>query len=98
MFNKEDHKQAARSVFMSSIEWLANIGAVVATFLLLPFTYEWSMHFIDPFTRRHYGDELLGAVSVIWLGVVVLFLFFIARMSIGTALVMGGLAVAVRFL
>lgn len=98
MLNGKDHKQAARSVFMSSIEWLANIGAVVVTFFLTPIVYGYSMGWVAQFTRLYYGEELLGFVALTWGGIVVLFLFFIARMSLGTVLVMGGLTFAMRFL
>ena len=94
----KDHKTAVRGIFMSSIEWLANIGAVVVTFFLTPIAYSHSMVWVGQFTRAYYGDELLGFVALAWGGIVVLFIYFVARMSLGTVLVMGGLAFALRFL
>lgn len=96
MKTNKDHNAAARSIFMSSIEWLANIGAVAVTFFLTPLAYNASMGWVAKFTHENYGIGMIGPVSLIWGGIVVLFIFFTARMSLGTVLVMGGLTVAAR--
>jgi len=98
MLNGKDHKAAARGVFMSSIEWLANIGAVVVTFFATPIVYGFTIGWVTRFTQHYYGDAFLDVVTFVWGGIVMLLLGCIARMSIGTVLVLGGLIFATRFL
>lgn len=98
MHNSQNNKAAARSVFMSSIEALANLGAVVVTFFLTPIAFNTTIGWVRQFTRTYYGEELMLFVEFGWMGAVGIFIFFITRMSFSTVLVMGGLAFAVRFL
>ena len=96
--NSNNQSEAARSIFMSSVKGLANTGAVAAAFFLTPLLYGQSVGWIRDFTVRYYGHELAGLTDFVWFVLVALLTFFVARASMATLLVMGGLAVATRFL
>jgi len=98
MLNRDKHREASQSIFMSSVKGLANTGAVVATFFIAPLLYAQSVEWIRIFTARHYGPEWTDLSDVAWFVLVALLTFFVARASVSTLLVMGGLAVATRFL
>lgn len=99
MFGKGNKQsEAARSIFMSSVTGLANTGAVVASFFTAPILYGQSVHWIQNFTIQHYGSEFVDVAGFVWFALVALLTFFVARASLATLLVMGGLAVATRFL
>lgn len=98
MLGLDKHKDAGQSIFMSSVKGLANTGAFGASFFLTPFFYSETVDWIKRFSDRHYGagwDDLIGFA---WFVLVALLTFFIARASLGTLLIAGGLAVATRFL
>ena len=92
------HSQASRSIFMSSIQGLANTLAVVVTFVGAPPLYSKTVHWVQAFTTRHYGYGIEDLTAFAWGCVCGVLVFFISRASISTALVMGGLAIATRFL
>ena len=96
--NPSRYEQASRSVFMSSIVGLSNIIAALVTFFTVPVAYSNSIVFVQRFTSRHYGYGFEDITAVCWWIIVALLIFFGARASISTALVMGGLALAARFL
>lgn len=98
MLGNKNQSEAARSIFMSSIKGLANTGAVAASFFLTPIFYAQSVDWIRDFTARYYGHDFVGLVDLVWFALVALLTFFIARASVATLLVMGGLAIATRFL
>ena len=98
MFNTNNQRAAASSIFMGSIQGLANTGAVAATFFLAPLFYSWSDPWIREFTALHYGGEYADPMSYLWFAISACLVFFTARASLSTLLVMGGLAVATRFL
>lgn len=83
---------------MSSIQGLANTLAVLVTFLGAPPLYSRTIGWIQTFSVQHYGYGVEGMTSLIWGGVCAALVFFISRASISTALVMGGIALATRFL
>ncbi|MGC8202506.1 hypothetical protein ACP2AV_07355 [Aliiroseovarius sp. PTFE2010] len=92
------HQDAGRSIFMSSIRGLANTLAIVVTFFGAPPLYSKSVGWIQAFAVSHYGYGVEDATAIVWGLVCAALVFFISRASISTALVMGGLAVATRFL
>lgn len=98
MFGNDKHAQAGRSLFMSSVTGLANLLAVVAAFLGTPVVYGKSVGWVQELSRGSYGGGLEGLVAFAWFGICAALIFFIARASIGTAMVFGGLAIATRFL
>lgn len=97
-WNQNRHQQAGRSIFMSSIVGLSNIIAVIVTFFATPLAYGHSVGWVQRFTSRHYGYGFEDITAFVWWMIVALLIFFGARASISTALVMGGLAIAARFL
>jgi uncharacterized membrane protein len=90
--------QAGRSIFMSSVIGLSNVIAVVVAFFATPVAYERTVGWVQRFTASHYGYGFEDITAFVWWLIVALLIFFSARASISTALVMGGLAVAARFL
>ncbi|GAK34630.1 hypothetical protein AQ1_02529 [alpha proteobacterium Q-1] len=98
MLPNKKHQDAGRSIFMSSVQGLANTLAVVVTFFGAPPLYSKSVGWIQSFTTQHYGYGFEDITSIIWGCTCAALIFFISRASISTALVMGGLAVATRFL
>lgn len=98
MLGMDKHKEAGQSIFMSSMKGLANTGAVVVAFLATPMIYGASVDWVQRFTARQYGTGLDDLIALAWFAMVAFLTFYIARASLGTLLVMGGLALATRFL
>ncbi len=98
MFNPQKQREATQSIFMSSIHGLANVGAVAVTFFSVPAVYSRTVNWVSAFAANHYGAEFSDFASFAWFIILALLVFFIARASLSTLLVMGGLAIAVRFL
>ena len=98
MLNNEKQRQAGRSIFMSSVTGLANTLAVIVTFIGAPSLYGGTVDWVQRYTASNYGHGWEDLTGVVWFAVCVCVVFFISRASISTALVMGGLAVATRFI
>ena len=98
MLDFQKHQQASRSIFMSSVTGLANTLAVIVTFIGAPPLYGKTIAWVQAFTAQHYGYGWEDVVSLAWFVVCICLVFFVSRASISTALVMGGLAIATRFL
>lgn len=98
MFDKNAQRGAAQSIFMSSIKGFANTAAVAVTFFTVPTLHGRSVDWVSHFTARHYGAEFTDLAGFAWFVIMTFLVFFTARASISTLFVMGGLAVAVRFL
>ncbi len=98
MFGLDKHREASQTIFMSSMKGLANTGAVAATFFTTPIVYSASVDWIVSFAIRHYGEAWADVVNLVWFVLVACLVFFIARASLSTLLVMGGLAVATKFI
>ncbi len=98
MRRNNEQKEAARGVFMSSIQGLANVLAVIATFLATPLIYGQTVGWIQRFTATHYGMGFEGLIAFVWFLITAAFVFFVARASASTALVMGGIAMATRLI
>ena len=89
---------SGRSVFTGSVEGLANTVAAAAAFFGTPPAYNASITWVQEFAYRHYGAGLGDFVQIGWFVIVACAVFFIVRASLATAMVMGGLALAARFL
>ena len=98
MFDANTSKAVRQSVFVGSIQGLANTLAFAAAFFGTPLLYDASAGWVNAFVLRHYGTGLAEYVQYGWFAILACVVFFIARASLATALVMGGLAVAMRFL
>lgn len=96
-FNPQQHRQARQTVFMSSIENLANILAVVSAFFMTPEIYVRTIHMVVNFTSSRYGGQFNELVEVGWFICVALITFFTARATLTTAIVAAGLAAATKF-
>lgn len=98
MGGNQKYKQAGQSIFMSSVQGLANTLAVVTTFMGAPPLYSKTIVWMQGFTANHYGYGFEDLTAFGWGVVCACLVFFISRASISTALVMGGLALASRFI
>ena len=92
------HQEAGRSIFMSSMTGLANTLAIIVTFVGAPPLYSKSIGWVHSFTIEHYGYGFEDVTAILWGCICAALVFFITRASISTALVMGGIALATRFL
>ena len=91
------HQDAGRSIFMSSIQGLANTLALIVTILGAPPLFSSTIGWVQAFVVRHYGFGLESMTVVVWGGACAALIFFVSRASLATTLVMAGIAVATRF-
>ena len=98
MYKNTNHAQAGQNLFMSSVVGLANVLAFVAAFFGGPLLWQHTVEYVRELTFQTYGADLIGLASMAWYGLSFLLVFFVARASIGTALVVGGLALVTRFM
>ena len=91
-------KGTPNSIFMSSAKGLANVLAFLAAFLGTPAIYDHTVGWVTSFTAYNYSPAISDFAAIIWFAVVALSLFFIARMTLSTAIVLGSLSVAAKFL
>lgn len=92
------YQEASKGIFMSSVGGLANVLAVAATLLTAPLLYGNTVDWVTDFTGQHYGYGFDPLICLIWGACCGLGIFFAARASLSTGLVMAGIAVAMRFL
>jgi len=95
---KQDYKEASRSIFMSSMLGFANVAAAVATFFSVQPVFNMTRGWVAEFTTTQYGNEWIEPVSWFWWLAIAATLFFTARASIATVIVIGAFAFAIRFL
>jgi len=96
MNNTQKHQEAGKNIFMSSMTGLANVLAVGATFFGTGPLYSRTVDWAYRFAVNHYGYGIADFTTLIWGVLCAALIFFIARASISTALVTGGLALAMR--
>ena len=96
MLNSKKHSEAGRSVFLSSVNGLSNVLAIVITFLGVPLLYGRSIDWVQKYTAQNYGYGWEDFTALIWFVICSALIFFISRASVSTALMMGGLAIATR--
>jgi len=96
MLGNDKHGQAGQSIFMGSIKGLANTAAVAVAFFATGPIHTRTADWITDYTAQNYGAGWSDLVSFIWFVIVALLAFFIARATLATLLVMGGLAIATR--
>tara|TARA_A100001391_G_scaffold153410_2_gene111241 strand:- start:14945 stop:15241 length:297 start_codon:yes stop_codon:yes gene_type:complete len=90
-------KEAAKSVFVRSINGLATTLAAVITFLGVPPLYGKTVGWVQTYTAQNYGTGWEDVTALIWFAICGALIFFTARASVSTALMMGALAIATRF-
>lgn len=98
MLTNKHHREAGRSLFMSSAEGLAKVLAMVAAFLGTPWLYEGTIGFIQEMIARSYGHGWTDFASIIWFCLCAGIIYFTAQATIGTALIVGAFTLATRFL
>lgn len=98
MFDMNKHRAAGQSIFMGSMKGLANTVAVAVAFLATGPIHSETVGWINDYTARQYGTGWEDIVSFCWFVIVAFIAFFVARASLSTLLVMGGLAIATRLL
>lgn len=98
MHGQPNHREMGRNVFMSSAQGLATTLAAVAAFLGTPFFYEKTISWVQTLTRQAYGYGFEELVSIVWFALCAFLIFFVSRMTVGTALIVGGFAVMTRLL
>lgn len=94
----DKHKEAGGNTFMKSIQGLANVLALMTAFFATGPLYTSTVGWVIEFTVEHYGSGLSDIASMLWGVMCALLVFFIARASIGTALMFGAAALMMRFL
>ena len=87
-----------QSVFIQSAKGLANTLAVAVTFFGTPPLYNATVRWVADFTTYNYGAGLDDFVSFCWFLTCGACVFFGARMSLSTALIMGAMTFATRVL
>jgi hypothetical protein len=97
MIGMNKHKEAGRHIFMQSVTGFANVFAFAAAFLLTPKVHAGTLQWVLEMTRDSYGYGWDDLVSVVWWGLCAFGLFFLTRMTVGTLMIMGAMAVATRF-
>lgn len=98
MFNSHQHKQAGASIFLSSMQGLANTLAVLTTFLGTGPLYTNTKDWIFRFSEAQYGAEMADLATFAWWPICAAVLFFAARASISTAIMFGAVAIMTRFI
>jgi len=58
-------KQAGANIFMSSIGWLANLIAFIASFLGTPFVYGKTIGWIHRYTAMNYGGGYVDLITFV---------------------------------
>lgn len=98
MFGSNKHKEAGSDVLMTSLRGLANMLAVVAAFILTPRAHAWSVDWVVEYVEQEYGDGFSDVAGFAWFVIVGMTIFFGSRATIGTALMMGALAIVTRMM
>ena len=86
------------SMFTSSMNGLANVIAVLASFLGTPWLFNSTIEWLHEYTARAYGYGYETPVSIVWFLSCSMLIFFTARATVSTALVMGGAALVTRLM
>ena len=97
MLGSKKHKEAGQSIFMSSMIGLANVLAIIATFLGTGPLYSATQGWVYEFATSHYGQTSADFTAMIWGVICAALIFFGARASISTALVFGAVTMMMRF-
>lgn len=71
---------------IAALESFAKVGALVASFFLLPFFHSHTIGFIERFTAQHYGAGSADYIYIGWYGVGFFFVFIAAQLVISVTL------------
>lgn len=86
------------SFFMRSLEGLAKAIGLIVAFLFTPPFYGISVGWVQNYMAHHYGHGIEGPAGLVWFGLVGLATYHLSKAMVGTALLFGGLGIAMRFL
>lgn len=98
MFQSDKYRAASRANFMSSMQGLANVLAIIFTFVGAPPLYSKTIGFVQGFITNHYGYGFEDVATFAWGLICAALIFFVSRASVSTMLIMGAIAIATRFL
>lgn len=96
--NSNPHRDEHRGVFLSSVNGLATVLALVIALVGAPFLYNVSAPHVLSLAQKTYGPELTSLIDLIWFCLMFPLTFFAARASVGVALLMSGSWIAYRFI
>lgn len=98
MLPNNNHRAAGQNILMSSLQGLANVLAFMAAFLLTPKVHGWTVEWVVAYVAEAYGQAWSDLANVVWFVTTGLLIFFGSRATIGTALVLGGIAIITRLM
>ena len=81
-----------RSGFAQSIDGVAAVIAVIATFFVAPIFFGSTIVPVTDFTTEHYGADTQGLATLLWIIVSGLLVFFAIRAAATVALIRLGIA------
>lgn len=99
--NQQNHGQQQpqqTSFFMRSMEGFANVVALIVAFLLTPPLWSSTVGWISAYAENQYGAGMGGIASLIWGVLMAMLIYYSSKATIGTALMMGALGLAMRLL
>lgn len=86
------------SFFMRSLEGLAKAIGLIVAFIATPPFHAATTGWVQNFMAYHYGRGIEGLTGLIWFALVATFTYHFSKATIGTALLFGGLGIAMRLL
>ena len=96
MHTNHGHHDPRHSAFMSGINGLGLVLAIIACFFGTPPLYDLTVFWVAEFSDRYYGREWTDLIRAAWWLSCAAAIFFAARATLSTALTMAGLAIAAR--
>lgn len=97
MRDLRQHRGAQSSV-MNALILLSHTLAIAITFFLAPIVYDNTIIFVMKFTQRYHGSDLAELSQFIWMIVVVLTMYSIARIFTVVFVLTGGAVLIMRFI
>ncbi|WP_219892929.1 hypothetical protein [Aquisediminimonas profunda] len=94
----DQRQQENVSFFMRSLEGLAKAIALIVAFLFTPPFHNLTVGWVQGYMAHHYGHGIEGLAGLIWFGLVAVVSYHFSKAMIGTALLFGGLGIAMRLL
>lgn len=96
--NSNPHRDEHRGVFLSSVNGLATVLAIVIALIGAPFAYNVSAPYVLNLAAKTYGADMVALVDFCWFILMFPLVFFAARASVGVALLVSGSWIAYRFI
>ena len=93
-----NHAHAGNNLVTSSALGLARVVALIAAFFGGPILWQQTIVYVRAITYQTYGESLIGLASLAWYGLSFMLVYYVAQISVGTAIVTGFAALVVRFM